>query len=603
MTSIRYGWFVLGLVFLVVFPLMPVAQAQGRVAVEAFIQPPAGIVEDQPFQLVIQVTGSQNARASTLPEFPNLRVIGGPNTSVRSSWDSRQNTVTMTAQLIYRLLPEGPGPATIPALEIKVGSEFYRTKAIKFDVAKARKGPQLQNAPQRRSSAAQVDVFLQADLGSKSVWVGQTVPLTYSIYALSGTVIRDNAVIDSPTFSGFWVEDLKANANAERFQTNRDGRRYDVYPFQRSILVPQTPGELEIEPYVMEFVVRQRNRLDPYDLFSRGRTIRIERKSEPLKLEARSLPREKRPEGFSGAVGQFEMKAALDRTETPVNEAVALKVTVEGTGLLRAIKPPEINVPPDVKLFDPKVTSSFKPKRGQMVSKRTWEWILVPLVQNDVQLQDIEFSFFDPATENYETARVTPPLVSVKAAAPGDVPRSARGDIQLQRKDLQYIKPLRGTLQMQSPRAHARTSFLVLLALPVLWVPLVILAGRQRARLQRNRGFARSKRARAKARKRLRQSRRTMDQSDSAEFHEDIARTLVDYVADRFDRSGAGLTYELADELLGSKSIDDNLRQRYRACLETCDFARFVPDRGQPERRAEIHEEASKIVEELERAW
>ncbi len=598
MRPIRPSWWLLGLAVLAV---ISVVQAQDQVAVEAFIQPATGIVDDQPVQLVIQVTGSQQVSPPTLPKFSNLRVIGGPGTSVRSVWANGRNT--MTAQLIYRLLPEGPGPASIPPIEVKIGTRVLKTQAISFDVAKARKGPQLQNRPQRRSTTPRIDVFLQADLGSKSVWVGQTVPLSVAIYALSGTRLENLNVIERPPFSSFWVEDLEADPNAERFQTNRNGQRYDVFPFFRSILVPQTSGEVEIEPYVLELDVRQRSRSDPFDLFSMRRATRIVRKSEELKLDVRPLPRANRPEGFSGAVGQFQMKAVLDRTETAVNEAVALKVTVEGAGLLRAIKPPEINVPPDVKLFDPKVTSSFKPKRGQMVSKRTWEWILVPLVQNDVQLQAIEFSFFDPTTEKYETARVSPPAVTVLAGSPGDTPRSARGDIQLQRKDLQYIKPLRGALQMQSPRAHARTIFLVLLALPVLWVPLVILVGRQRARLQRNRGFARSKRARAKARKRLRHSRKTMGQADSAEFHEDIARTLVDYVADRFDRSGAGLTYELADELLGSRNTDDSLRQRYRACLETCDFARFVPDSGQPERRAEIHEEASRIVEELERAW
>ncbi len=599
MTPNRHAWWcLLGLAMLVA---ISGAHAQEGIGVEAFIQPAAGIVDDQPVQLVIQVTGSQQVTPPSLPKLSNLRVIGGPGTSVRSVWANGRNT--MTAQLIYRLLPEGPGPATIPPLEVKVGSKFHRTEAIRFEVAEARKGPQLQNRPQRRSSAPRIDVFLQADLGSKTVWVGQPVPLTVSIYALSGTRLENLNVIERPPYSSFWVEDLEADPNAERFQTNRNGQRYDVFPFYRAILVPQTSGEVEIEPYVLELDVRQRSRSDPFDLFSMRRATRIVRKSEPLKLEVRSLPRESRPEGFSGAVGQFQMKATLDRTETAVNEAVALKVTVEGTGLLRAIKPPEINVPPDVKLFDPKVTSSFKPKRGQMVSKRTWEWILVPLVQSDVQLPAIEFSFFDPSSESYEVESVTPPQVAVLAGAAADARRSARGEIQLQRKDLQYIKPLRGALQMHSPRAHARTSFLVLLVLPVLWVPLLILAGRQRARLQRNRGFARSKRARSKARKRLRHSRKTLDQADSAEFHEDIARTLVEYVADRFDRSGAGLTYELADELLGSKKIDENLRQRYRACLETCDFARFVPDRGQPERRAEIHEEASKIVEELERAW
>ena len=82
----------------------------------------------------------------------------------------------------------------------------------------------------------------------------------------------------------------------------------------------------------------------------------------------------------------------------------------------------------------------------------------------------------------------------------------------------------------------------------------------------------------------------------------DFADITIEYVADRFNRSPAGMTYELADDLLASRNVDSDLRRRYRSCLEQCDFARFVPASSQAERRIEVLEDAGKIVEELERA-
>ena len=90
---------------------------------------------------------------------------------------------------------------------------------------------------------------------------------------------------------------------------------------------------------------------------------------------------------------------------------------------------------------------------------------------------------------------------------------------------------------------------------------------------------------------------------DSAEFHEEVARSLVGYVGDRLNRSPSGLTYELADELLAARGIDENLRRRFRSCLETCDFARFVPASAKTERRTEVLAEASELIEALERSW
>ena len=74
----------------------------------------------------------------------------------------------------------------------------------------------------------------------------------------------------------------------------------------------------------------------------------------------------------------------------------------------------------------------------------------------------------------------------------------------------------------------------------------------------------------------------------------------MSYVADRFDRSAAGLTYDAADDLLASHGVEEELRGRFRRCLEACDFARFVPSSGSADRRSEILAQAEVLVDELE---
>jgi hypothetical protein len=93
------------------------------------------------------------------------------------------------------------------------------------------------------------------------------------------------------------------------------------------------------------------------------------------------------------------------------------------------------------------------------------------------------------------------------------------------------------------------------------------------------------------------------DNGKGAEFHEEVGRALVEYIADRFNRSAAGLTYETADDLLASKGLDAELRRRFRSCLERCDFARFVPSGTRSEGREEVLREAREVMEGLERAW
>jgi hypothetical protein len=292
----------------------------------------------------------------------------------------------------------------------------------------------------------------------------------------------------------------------------------------------------------------------------------------------------------------------MDRQEAAVNDAVALTATVEGEGFLRAVAPPTLDTPPDIKVFDPKVSSSSRSARGKLVSSKTWEWILVPLVPGELKIPAIRFPYFDPTSGSYRVASAAPSPLLVRQNGGTPEPSLARGDIRLQRRDLAFIKPLRGTLRHGAPRAHQRGVFVVMLLLPLVWGPAMIFVGRRRAKLRQNLGLARARRARGRARQSLRAAGKHLESIDAASFHEEVARALVAYVGDRFNRPAAGLTYEMADELLASRGVEGTLRRRFRACLETCDFARFVPSAAATERRAAVLAEAEELIDQLEKA-
>jgi len=296
-----------------------------------------------------------------------------------------------------------------------------------------------------------------------------------------------------------------------------------------------------------------------------------------------------------------ELRASIDRQQALVNDAVALKATVEGEGILSSVEPPAFTASADLKVFDPRVVESHRSVRGKIISKKSWEWLIVPLAPGELELPELRFPFFDPAKAQYEVASAAPLSLSVRKGESEPAAATQQGEIQLQRRDLAFIKALRGDLSEFHPRIHQRPFFLLFAFLPLLVVPLVVVLGRRHARMQQDQGLARSRRARSRAKRRFRSAQRKLEHADSASFHEDVARTLVEYIADRFNRSAAGLTYELADELLASKGIDTELRHRFRSCLETCDFARYVPAASESARRVELLKEAVDVVGLLEK--
>jgi hypothetical protein len=566
------------------------------------IEPAQGIHQHQTLEFVIQVAGDSNPDVDTprLKELTNLRAIGTPRRRISSNWVNGQFSAKV--ELRYTLEPEGPGKAEIPPIELQIDGKTYRTDPLSFVVAatsSARPPLDKPNSVGTGSSRDDSKVLLRAEIDTSAIWVGQAVPLSVLLYSdgpIGSAVWRNR-----PQLSSFWVEELEVDSEAEAFSETVGGRRYIVRPLLRKVLVPQTPGKFEVEPFALQIQVRGKGN-DPFNVFSMSRGNTLVRRTDPISLTVKPLPTSHRPEGFGGAVGSFELSASLDHETTVVNDAVALKATVTGEGFLLAVSAPAFEAPAGIKLFDPDVRSSSEGREGKLISSKSWEWILVPNQPGEVRLPPLEFHFFDPSRGRYRTVRHEfAPLNVLRSDEMIDAPL-ARGKIRVLQQDLAFIKPLDGPLRVREPRAGERKLFLALALLPLAWVPLWIVLGRRRARLLRDVSLLRGRKAGRRARRLLRDAAKQRTEGESAAFHEGIARALVEYVADRFNRAAAGLTYETADDLLASRGLDEPLRRRFRSCLESCDFARFVPAAERRERGEEMLQEAEAIVDELEKA-
>jgi len=143
--------------------------AEDRV-VRARIEPGGRITDSQTIRLVVEVEGEDFSEISVphLPAMRNLKVVSGPNTSQSSvfHFDGTRSRQVMTSQLIYGLIAEGPGPAEIPAIEVRIGTDTRRTDPIRFEIERGATGrPSSPGA----TPEADVPVFL---LNVPSTWQG-----------------------------------------------------------------------------------------------------------------------------------------------------------------------------------------------------------------------------------------------------------------------------------------------------------------------------------------------------------------------------------------------------------------------------------------------
>jgi len=581
------------------------------VRVSANVFPNGRITDTTQVRLVIQIEGSSIPDVSTphLPAMKNLRVGAGPQTSRNSSYSfvngrvDSSNTLTLT----YVLLPSAPGPAEIPGVDVVVGGTTYHTQPIRFVVQEGRSGPGAPAAPRGRmdddalaepDDGSDVDVSLEARVSDREVFVGEPTTLEVAIYA-AAPVVGFNG-LQPPALGGLWSDDLAVDANRDRRSETVGGRNYTVFPVSRKVLIPTRAGKITVDPFLGQIQVRRSSR-DPFrSFFAIGDFVNILRKTRPIEITAKPLPEEGRPAEFTGAVGSYRMKLAAAPASVAVGDAVAVHVTIEGRGSLLGIPPPHLAAAPEVKTYEPKVIEEEKGTADRLSIRKTWEWIVVPVRPGEFKLPAITFAYFDPQEARYEVVSQDLPVLTVRRGEGPVEVGTARAEVQAPTKDIAFAKRRTTLLSEGGEPLARRPAFLALFAVPWALVPIGIWWGRRRERLLTDTGFARSRRAARAAARRL---AKAADRPDAQAFHQAVAHALVDYVADRENRSGAGLTYDQVDDLLARRGVDEGLRRRYRGCLERCDFARFVPDAPAASNRTEILHEARAIIVALEEAW
>jgi hypothetical protein len=546
--------------------------------------------------LTIEVLGGPSSRISTpdLTRIEDFDVVAGPSVSTRFQWINGKSSSAKSYK--YALRPRRSGKLRIPPVSLLIGGKTYSTRALSVVVlsSAARPAPRKPTpsspgtsprsptgpgARQAGPAATTVgeDVRVRALVDARQVYLGQQVTLTFILDTqpdLLGVGLKD-----SPTFPGFWAEEIKLPDNFDARRVQVEGIPHVRYTLMKRALFPTRTGDLTIPGMTYQIQVRRRN-TDPIQSFFFSPIDTLTRTTPPVTIHVKPLPEEGRPQGFTGAVGDFALSVSSDREESLVNDAIGLKVRIAGEGNLNAVTSPPLQELVDFKQYEPKVTSSSGVRRDRLQGEKVWDYVLIPMAPGEQTIPPVTFSFFDPGETKYRTVWSAPIVIQVaRGEGDGVSPYGAvaQSDVRRLRRDIHYIRQAPGGLEDRSRPFYRTPLFAVLLLTPVA-ADLGILAlvlGRDRRHATAR--FRRERRARRMARRRLKEALRRMSPASSRSFYAAVALALTEYVADKFDTSAAGLTHQRIEELLAARGVREGLRRSFHRCLEACDFARFAP--------------------------
>ena len=577
---------------------------------------PSQVAVGQQFRLTYTVN-SHDVSGFRVGQIPQdaFELLMGPSTSTQSSFSMVNGKTTQSSTITYTYILSAlkNGSFTIPAATINVSGQQVKSNSVKIEVSgtasqsssgsRGSRGGNSQQ-PETRPQGTPIsgsDLFIKVSASKKRVVEQEPVLLTYKVYTLVSLTQLEGKM---PDLKGFHTQEIPLPQEKSFKIEQYNGRNYKTVTWSQYVMFPQMTGTLEVPPLTFNGVVVQQNRyVDPFEAFFNGGSGYVEVKKQiqapGVKIEVDPLP--SRPDGFSGGVGHFTMKAEMNQTQLKANDPLTLKVTISGTGNLKLIKQPTVKFPKDFDTYDPKTTDKTRLTTQGIDGSIIYEYLAVPRHQGQFDIPPVEFIYYDTQQKRYVTLTSEAFHLDVAKGEGGDshvVDYTEQEDIQLLANDIRHIHLKPQPSNIKSQTLFASTTYWVTLAVMFIGFISLIVIFRKRAIENADLVKARGKRANKVATKRLKKAASLMKENKPSEFYDEALRALWGYVGDKLNIPVEQLSRDNINDRLTERGIDAATIAPFLEAIDECEFERYAP--GDPKGNMnKVYEQAMKGITSL----
>ena len=426
----------------------------------------------------------------------------------------------------------------------------------------------------------------------QKVYEQEPVIAEIKVYTRHG--ISNFQVQTQPVFDGFLSEELEVPLNVSIEHYN--GQNYYTAVLKRCILYPQKDGKLIVNSGKYDVTLQQEVPVY-YGYFVTSKIIerKITTTSNEVSLNVLPLP-EPKPAGFNGAVGRFDIATSLTPELLRTNEVANYNIKITGSGNIKYLKAPELQVPVGIDAYTPKTDVQSKASGSNVSGTFTVDYTLMPQQVGDYTIPGIRFVYFDPQTASYKTVNGHEFDIRVERGAAGvSNTKVAETDVIT---DILHIKQCGDTPRHYTTPLMLRPAYRYSLLAMVLLFLLITWVYRRNLKLKADVAGRRLSRANRVARKRLRVAHRLIKDSGD-KFYEELSKALYGYFGDKLGMPPsqlirANISQQLADYGAKPESIDMAIR-----ILDDCEMARFTPEHSQQERDG-LYRDASNVIKDFE---
>ena len=358
----------------------------------------------------------------------------------------------------FNLVVPSEGTFTIPETEAIINGEPFKVPATEFTAKENPKPKTPAPTTPKKPALSPIDTkFILAGSFPNRWYVGQCCPATVQL--LIGSSVRGQ-LTSYPQKDGDKFSASQLSSEPQKNTVHRDGRAYAALEWATVLTALQSGTgalsftvNMELErPMTMGSLFDD----DPMDMLKKTlgvpsvepRTLSTDKKT----VNILPLPTPQ-PQNFTEAIGEFQLlPPKMLEKEFIQNEPITLVVDVTGSGNFEAIHAPKLVCPDDQwRTYEPQMNFEAKDKLGYEGTIH-FTYTLVPLKDGNVPLPTVEFCYFQPIKEQYETLKSVPDTLSIKPAirqfspssvtSPTDAPNKTKTPARVQHEHTITMEPI-----------------------------------------------------------------------------------------------------------------------------------------------------------------
>jgi hypothetical protein len=370
------------------------------------------------------------------PDLSAFDVVEGPEQA--SGWNMEDGVLKEYVSFTYLLKPRKEGRFVIPLATARIDGKVYRTKSVMVEVVSSVipgisedmnfADELVMRKNEKLADKVRNNIFLRLEVNKSSCYEGEAVIATYKLY----TRLRsESKIIKRPSFNGFSVYDMVNPETEGPARERLNGREYSVYTLRKVQLYPLQSGTITLDPIEVENTLTFVKSEELKSGVSLDRILRnlsegnddeaVIRESlvlatTPATVQVTPFPNPAMA-GFSGAVGNFDVKAMVSSSSVQQNDVVNLVIRVSGKGNFPMFGAPEVRWPNATEVFESSVQEHFSKFVSPIAGSKVYNFPFTVQQAGHIVIPPVTLAYFDPGKGSYALAQSDSVMLYVGAAA------------------------------------------------------------------------------------------------------------------------------------------------------------------------------------------